>query len=223
MKALELATGRIVWEQEMPKGLVWSSPIVGRVAGRDQLLLSGFEKMSAFDPTNGSSLWSTPCLTLATCGTAVWEGDTVFASGGYPRAETVAVRADGSGKILWKNSVKCYEQSLIVAQGFVYAFSDQGIAYCWDGQSGQEMWKSRLKGPVSASPVLVGDTIYACNELGTTYVFKATPKAFESIAQNQLGEESFATPTIVDNRIYLRVASRQQNSRKESLFCLGLQ
>lgn len=220
MKALDTATGRLVWEQELPRGLVWSSPIVGQVAGREQLLLSGFEKMSSFDPASGRPLWSTPCLTHATCGTAVWEGDVVFASGGFPKAETVAVRADGSGTVLWKNNVKCYEQSLLVSGGYVYAFSDQGIAYCWEGGSGREMWKSRLRGPVSASPVLVNDTIYASNENGTTFVFRASPDSYQEIAVNQLGDESFATPTIVDNRMYLRVASRD-GARQESLYCIG--
>ena len=221
MKALDLQTGREVWNQEMPKGLVWSSPIVGNVAGRDQLLLSGFEKFSAFDPSNGKQLWSIPCLTHATCGTAIWEGDTAFASGGYPKAETVAVKADGSGKILWQNNVKCYEQSMLVHDGYVYALSDPGIFYCWDAKTGREMWKERKRGPVSASPVLVDGLIYASNELGTTYVVKATPEAFELVAENQLGDESFATPVFLDGRIYIRVASSTNGARQESLYCIG--
>lgn len=221
MKALNTRTGKIVWEQDMPKGLVWSSPIVADVAGRKQLLLSGFESMSAFDPADGQRLWSTPCLTLATCGTAVWEDGVVFASGGYPKAETVAIRADGSGKILWQNGVKCYEQSLLAAGGHVYAFSDQGIAYCWNAETGREMWKTRLKGPVSASPILAGDLIFASNELGTTFVFRASPDSYQPVARNQLGDESFASPTIVDGRIYLRVADSQGSSRRESLYCIG--
>jgi outer membrane protein assembly factor BamB len=178
MKAFDLQTGKEVWSQEMPRMLVWSSPIVGQVAGKDQLLLSGFEAMSAYDPTNGNQLWTTPCLTLATCGTAVWEGDVVFASGGFPKAETVAVKADGSGQILWKNNVKCYEQSMLVDRGLVYAFSDQGVAYCWEAATGKELWKERLKGPVSASPLLIGDKILATNELGTTWVFQATGEGY---------------------------------------------
>lgn len=222
MKALDPATGRILWQQELPKMLVWSSPIVGNVAGRDQLLLSGFEKMSAFDPKNGQLLWSTPCLTVATCGTAVWEGNVTFASGGYPKAETVAVKADGSGQILWKNNVKCYEQSMLVSEGHVYAFSDQGIAYCWEAQTGKERWTKRLRGPVSSSPILVGNHILATNELGTTYVFEATPEEYRGVSQNQLGTDMFATATVLDGRTYLRVGQQDGNGpRQEFLYCIG--
>jgi len=223
MKAFDLETGKEVWSQEMPRMLVWSSPIVGQVAGKDQLLLSGFEAMSAYDPTNGKQLWTTPCLTLATCGTAVWEGDVVFASGGFPKAETVAVKADGSGQILWKNNVKCYEQSMLVDRGLVYAFSDQGVAYCWEAATGKELWKERLKGPVSASPLLIGDKILATNELGTTWVFQATGEGYKEVAKNQLGDESFASQVFVDGKLYCRVASTKDGVRTERLVCVGSQ
>ena len=221
MKALDTKSGNIRWEQRRPARLNWASPIVAEVAGREQLLLSGCEMMASYDPTTGKPLWAVPCLTMATCGTAVFENGVVFASGGYPKSETVAIRADGSRKILWSNNVKCYEQSILVHDGHVYAFSDAGVVYCWNAANGREMWKYRLRGPVSASPVLVGDTIYAASERGDFFVFKANPQRFQSVAKNQLGTESFATPTIVDNLIYIRVADSSAGQRQEYLYCIG--
>ncbi|MCP4509668.1 MAG: PQQ-binding-like beta-propeller repeat protein [Fuerstiella sp.] len=110
---------------------------------------------------------------------------------------------------------------MLIDQGHLYAVDDGGVAYCWHAKSGREMWRSRMRGPVSASPVLVGDTIYASNEKGTTFVFKANPQSFQAVGQNQLGTESFATPTIVDNRIYLRTADGQGVNRKETLYAIG--
>ncbi|MCA9083790.1 MAG: PQQ-binding-like beta-propeller repeat protein [Planctomycetaceae bacterium] len=221
VKALDTETGRIVWQQDRPRKLNWSSPIVAQTGGRKQLLLSGLNMISSYDPQTGQPLWSQPCLTMATCGTVVWDDQVVYASGGYPDKETVAVSADGRGGILWKNSVKCYEQSMLIHDGHLYAVDDGGVAYCWEARSGTEKWKYRLRGPVSASPVLVGDVIIAPNESGTTYVFRANPNRFEAIAQNQLGTESFATPTVVDSKIYLRVAAGQGDARRETLFAIG--
>ena len=221
LKALDTKTGRFVWQQDRPQMLNWASPIIANLAGKEQLLLSGCERIASYDPATGKPLWSQPCLTIATCGTVVWDDDTVYASGGYPKKETVAVKADGSGEIRWSNGVKCYEQSMLLHGDHLYAIDDGGIAYCWHAKSGREMWKSRLQGPVSASPVLVGDTIFASNERGTTFIFKANPQRFESVGQNQLGEESFATPTVVDNRIYLRVASGSGTGRQETLYAIG--
>ena len=133
---------------------------------------------------------------MATSGTMVWHNDLVFASGGFPKAETVCIRADGSGKIVWKNQQKCYEQSMIVHAGHVYAMNDGGIVFCWRATDGQEMWKHRLRGPVSASPILAAGNIYISNERGMTYVFKASPSKYTEVSGNQLGDSVFASPSI---------------------------
>jgi outer membrane protein assembly factor BamB len=221
LKALDTQTGRVVWETPRELMLNWSSPIVASVGGREQLLLSGTERIASYDPQTGKSLWEARCLTMATCGTVVWDGDIVFASGGFPDPETAAVRADGSGKVLWTNRVKCYEQSMLAQGGYLYAFSDNGIVYCWDGATGKEQWSKRLQGPVSSSPLLVGDTIFATNEAGTTWVFKATPEAYTQVARNQLGDSGFASMVAVDGRIYIRTTATDGSGRRESLYCIG--
>lgn len=219
--ALNRMTGKEVWKTPRPNNITFSSPVVGKVAGRDQLLISGAEKVASYNPADGKLLWETPGTTFATCGTMVWEGDLVFASGGYPKAETLAVRADGSGRVLWRNNQKCYEQSMIVVDGHVYGLTDNGVLYCWRASDGAEMWKERLKGPVSASPVLAGGHIYWANELGTLYVFKPNPQRCEIVAENQIETESFASPAVCGGQIFLRVASGNGRSRQESLYCFG--
>ena len=152
----------------------------------------------------------------------VWDGDLVFASGGFPKSETVAIRADGSGQIVWRNNQKCYEQSMLATNGFVYAVTDNGIAYCWEAKTGKERWQARLPGgAISASPILAAGKIYATNERSTTYVFRAQPTQFELLATNPLEQEMFASATISSGQIFMRVASRQPE-RQETLYCLGL-
>ena len=219
--ALDRATGKVVWQTPRPARLSYSSPVVANVAGRDQLLISGCDMVAGYDPATGKQLWQANVTTMATCGTMVWEGDLVFASGGYPKAETACVKADGSGKVVWTNRQKCYEQSMLAVDGYIYAVTDQGIAYCWRSADGQEMWRERLRGPVSASPILAGGNIYLTNELGTTYVYKADPQQFTEVAVNQLGDEGFATPAICGSRIYVRAAQNSARGRQETLYCIG--
>jgi outer membrane protein assembly factor BamB len=109
----------------------------------------------------------------------------------------------------------------LVHQGHVYALTDNGIAYCWRISDGKELWKERLAGPVSASPVLVQDRIYWANESGTHFVFRANPAKFEPIAKNQLGTESFASPAVAGEQMFLRVAEQINGQRKEALYCIG--
>ncbi|MEY4941748.1 MAG: hypothetical protein RIQ93_3483, partial [Verrucomicrobiota bacterium] len=58
------------------------------------------------------------------------------------------------------------------------------------------------------------------NQRGLTSVFEATPQSFKLVAQNQLGEEAFASPVICGDRIYLRSAKTGE-SRQDYLWCVG--
>ena len=92
---------------------------------------------------------------------------------------------------------------------------------CWKCDTGKEVWKGRLGGTFSASPVIVGEHLFATNESGKTYIFKATLDAFDLVGENQLAEDVFSTPTICGSRIYMRAASRVDGKRQETLYCIG--
>jgi outer membrane protein assembly factor BamB len=153
--------------------------------------------------------------------TAVTDGKHVFTSGGYPKNHISAVLADGSGKIAWENNTRAYVPSLLQKDGYLYATLDAGTAICIRCSDGKQMWKGRLGGTFSSSPVLVGDLIYGTNESGETFIFKARPDKFQKTGQNKLGDNVIATPTICGNRIYTRVAFNENGRRQEYLICIG--
>ena len=222
MKAFETKTGKEIWSVKRDKATSYSSPIVAKFGDREMLLISGGNEVAAYNPKDGKQLWKTESRWQVSCGTLVWDekNEIVFASGGFPQAQTLALSAK-DGKVLWTKRVKCYEQSMLAFDGHVYAVDDNGIAYCWKSKDGTETWRKRLQRPVSSSPVLANGNIYIANERGVHYVFKANPAAFEMVAENQLGESHYATPAFCDNKIYVRVASGTRNNRQEMLYCLG--
>ena len=221
LTALDRKTGDQIWQSPRPTMITFSTPVIGKIAGKDQMLISGALKISSYDPANGKPLWDALGTTFATCGTMVWDGDIVVASGGFPKAETIAMKGDGSGEVLWQNNQKCYEQSLLTHNGFVYAINDNGVAYCWRVADGQEMWKQRLKGPMSASPVLANGHIYWANELGTIYVYRPTSEKLDMVAENKVGSDSFPSPAICGGQIFLRVGESSNGARQEWLYCFA--
>jgi outer membrane protein assembly factor BamB len=218
---LERATGKIVWKHERPATPNYASPIVLKVAGRDQLLLTGCDLVSGFEPRTGKKLWEVPGATTETVTSTVTDGRLMYTTGGYPRNHVSAVVADGSGKVVWENSTRIYVPSMLLHEGHLYAVQDAGVAMCWKCDTGAEVWKDRLGGTFSSSPVLVGEHVYATNEAGRTSIFKASPEGLDVIAENQLGEDVLATPAICGGRIYARVAHREAGERREMLYCLG--
>ena len=69
---------------------------------------------------------------------------------------------------------------------------------------------------------MLGSRIYVTSLRGATAVFEATPQAFKRLSENQLGDESFASPAICGDRIYLRGVKKAE-PRQEYLWCIGEQ
>ncbi len=217
---LSRATGEVAWKNARPKLPNYASPIILKAGGRERLFLTGTDLITALDPLTGKKHWEVSGSTEECVTSTVTDGERIFTSGGYPKNHVAAVDA-ATGKEVWKNATRVYVPSMLCHRGHLYAVQDAGVAICWDSASGKERWRGRLAGTFSSSPVLVGDTIFATNEAGLTFLFKASPDRFELAGKNQLGDQVYATPSICGGRIHMRVATSEKGRRQEWLFCIG--
>jgi outer membrane protein assembly factor BamB len=219
--ALDRASGNIVWQTPRPEKANYASAAIVHAVGKDQLVVHGCDLVSSFEPLSGKKLWEIEGATTECVATVVTDGQRIFASGGWPRKHVQAITADGSGKTEWESNVQVYVPSMIVHDGCLFAIQDAGVASCWDSTTGKELWKERVGGTFTASLVLVGSNLYATNEAGQTFIFKASKEKFELVAENKLGDEVYATPAICGGRIFARVVARNGDQRQEMLYCLG--
>lgn len=220
--ALDTQSGKQVWKAPRKRNLNFASPILATIAGQPSVLLAGAESLTSYDPTSGKPQWSVDTTTEAICGTCVWDGNRVLVSGGNPENGTWCVEGGSASRLLWDNPVKCYEQSLLTIDGYVFGFADTGVVYCWRTSDGQEMWRSRLGGGgVSSSPLLVDGRLIMADEGGTVYVVAADPKRFELLAEVRTGDSIFASPVAIDNRLLIRTAVNENGNRQEYLIAIG--
>lgn len=219
--ALRRSDGELIWERARPKLPNYASPIILRTSGKDQLIFIGCKLVTSLDPLSGEQNWEISGATEECVTSTVTDGVHIYSSGGWPENHVAAVKADGSGSVVWQNRSRVYVPSMLIKDGYLYAVLDAGIAICWKADTGEEMWKARLGGDFSSSPVLVGTTIYATNEVGETFLFEASPYQFKQIGRNKLGDSVFSTPAICGGRIYNRVAVLEGEKREEYLYCLG--
>lgn len=217
--AMKRSNGEIVWRKSRPAANSYSSSRVVKFGGQDQLVLSGCDLVAGFNPATGEQLWSVKGTTEATVGTVVTDGDLVFATGGYPGSEVLAIKPDGS--VAWRDKEKSYVPSMLAHDGYLYMINDEGIAYCYNAQTGDSQWKKRIGGDFRVSPVLSGGNIFTTDMRGKTTVIKANPKAFELVAENQLGTEAFSSPAISKGQLFQRVADNSTGTRQEWLYCIG--
>src|SRR5262249_53639628 len=154
VKALERATGKEVWKQERNKAPNYTSPIILKVAGKEQLLFTGVDRVSSFEPLTGKKNWEIKGSTTECVTSTVTDGEPRVTSGGCPRNRVSAVEADGTGKVTWENDVRVYVPSMICHKGHLYAVMDAGFAVCWKSDSGKELWRKRLSGTFTSSLVM---------------------------------------------------------------------
>lgn len=218
---LDRQSGEEIWRHGRPATPNYPSPIVIKAYGKDQLIMIGCDLVTSLDPSTGKLNWEIEGATTECVTSTVTNGELIYTSGGYPKNHLAAVRADGSGEVVWETGDRVYVPSLLMKDGYLYGVMDAGVAACWDAATGDLQWKARLGGNYTSSPVLVGDLIFAANEEGTTTVYRASPSEFQKLAENKLGDDSFATPTIVGDRIYARMGVREGDKRQEYLFCVG--
>lgn len=110
--------------------------------------------------------------------------------------------------ILWQEKDAAAEvPSPLYYDGRIYMVKNGGVVFCIEAQSGKLLYRERLgaAGAYFSSPICAHGRIYVASSKGTIVVFEAGEK-LNILARNKLGEDIFATPAVVDNKLYVRTA-----------------
>lgn len=142
----------------------------------------------------------------------------LFAKG---RNLVLAIRPGAKGDateshVVWRNNKQVpFCASPLHHHDVVYILKDGGLFGSLDARDGKVLKYERLPntGNYYSSPVVGDGKIYLLNERGKLTVVKAG-REWEVLSQADFGEDVYATPAIVDGRIYLRTAGH--------LYCFGL-
>jgi outer membrane protein assembly factor BamB len=84
-----------------------------------------------------------------------------------------------------------------------------GILTALNGETGEVLKQGRLTGALDqyfASLVAADGKLYALSQVGHLVVIKAGAD-WEILAVNDLDEECYATPALIDGRVYVRTRS----------------
>jgi outer membrane protein assembly factor BamB len=225
--ALDKETGKTVWRTERsidfkdlePDGKpkdqgdlrkAYATPHIVTVDGAPTLVSLGSMAMYGYEPTTGKELWRLEDRSGFSSSTrpAVGHG-LVFYPTGFPTGELVAVRLDGSRNgtgptVEWRVTRGVpTKPSLVLAGDLIFMIDDAGIATCLEAKSGATVWKARVGGTYSASPIWAAGRVYFFDEEGETTVIEAG-RAFKVLAENQLDDGFMASPAVADRTLFLR-------------------
>lgn len=117
--------------------------------------------------------------------------------------------------VVWRHSrLVPFCASPLYVNGLIFTVKDGGVLQCLDAGTGKQLKQQRLQASKSyyASPVSGDGKIYLLDEIGQLTVLKANDQG-EVLHTAEFKEDVYATPALVDGRIYLRTA--------KALYCFG--
>lgn len=216
--AIDCGTGEVRWKTprntSAAKKFSFSTPVVINLDGAQQIVSAGSGFVGAYDSSDGREIWRVRYGEgYSVVPRPVFSHGLLFVASGFERPNLLAIDPKGAQgdatdtHITWSHEKGApLTSSVLIAGDELYFVSDNGVASCLDAQSGKVHWTKRLGGDFSASPVFAEGRIYFQNEAGVTSVIKAE-KTFESVATNDLGERTLASPAVTENAIFLRSES----------------
>jgi hypothetical protein len=211
--AFDSGTGKTLWRTARREQVGWGTPIAIRAGDRDEVIVSGYQRVYAYDPDSGKELWSASGNRVEVIPTPVVGEGMVFCSSGRA-GPTLAIRPGGSGDVtsthvVWQAAKGSpFVPSPLIHAGVLYMVNDMvSIATAYDAKTGAVLWQGRMgeaaRESFSASPVLVDGKIYFTNDMGETFVL-AAGREFKLLRVNRLNARVLASPALVDGVWYWR-------------------
>lgn len=222
--AVDKRTGKDVWRtprQSKPRG-GWSTPVVIETDGRTELVVNGEFGVESYEPQSGKPLWN--CRGFNGRGTPMpaWGNGLLYVVNGKS-GDVYAVRPGGSGDVTdsrmqWHTARRGGRDlpSPVLANDVMVVIGMSGVATGYDAKQGDELWKERLGGNFSGSPVVIGKVVYALSDEGDLIAVKPGPK-LESLGRLSLrvdDDEVFRTSIAISGSQMLVRSDRR-------IYCIG--
>jgi len=208
--ALDRKTGKERWRADREnKVRSYCPPTVFQIEGKPQMILSGSETVTSYDPRTGKRIWVCDGPTEQCVASLVYGDGLVFVTGGYPDREFLAIDPTGTGDvskshIRWRaNKQVSYVPSPLHHEGHFYVVSDTGVLSSLVARTGEYRTSKRLRGNFSASLLYAAGHIYAASEEGEVFVLKADP-ALETVKEIPMGSPIYASPVVANGTLFIR-------------------
>ncbi len=217
--AIDKNTGKVRWEGK--RGLsriAHVTPQIFSENGIDRLVSSAGDVVQGFDLKTGRRIWTASSSGEGVVPSLVIGDGLVFAASGFGDSAIRAVRTGGKGDvtathIAWETTEDVPKvPSMLYVKPWLFLVTESSVAKCLKAVTGEVLWRQRLGGRYSASPVWADGRIYFLSEKGETVVVEAGPE-FKELARNKLEEKCCASPAVSQGNIFIR--------SERNLYCIG--
>ena len=225
--ALDKRTGKTVWrtarsidfqdlgpdgkpkaDGDFRKG--FATPQIVMVEGRPVMVSVGSKAVYGYDPLTGKELWRVIERGSHSASSRPVAGHgLVFVPMGFDQSQLLAIRPDGQGDVAashvaWRFGKGAPSKpSILLVGDVIYMVNDGGIVGAVEAKTGEMVWRGRVDGTYSASPLFANGRLYLFNEDGKTTVLEAG-RELKVLAENFLEDGFMSSPAVDGRALYLR-------------------
>jgi outer membrane protein assembly factor BamB len=232
LMALNKRTGETVWrtdrttnygdldengqpQREGDLRKAYSTPGVVEINGKAQIVSVGSRAAFAYDALTGKELWTIRHDDFNASSPPAFLENHAILNTGSRGSNLLSIRLDDTTRgdvsashVIWNRDKGNSDLSAPILIGDrIFSVLNNGVLNCVDARTGNEIWKDRIEGTFTASPITANGVIYFCNEEGVSFVVRAGEK-FELVGKNTLAEGMRASPSAADGRLFLRTFTR---------------
>ena len=200
---ISLKNGTTLWRKDRPRGANWTSPSVLGKGTKQQVALQSMKGIAVIDPRTGEDQWKYEDGASTIPSSAVSSEIILVPSNGLT---AIASRPDGrSHTQLWNdNKLGPGTASPTVASGKLYVINKANVLTCAEIKTGNIVWRMRMKGPMSGSPVTTESHLFVFNENGLGQIVELGGKEGKTVFSIDLEQTILCTPAVSEGALYVR-------------------
>jgi outer membrane protein assembly factor BamB len=221
LAALSTTSGEVVWRAERPEAAskspssrrAFSTPLIISLDAQDQVVVPGAFCVYSYEPKTGKEIWRAQYGGYSNVPRPLFAHGLVYVCSGFTTPDLVAIRPDGHGDVtkthvVWRQRKNAPNvPSPVIVGERLYMVADKGIATCLDAKTGNVVWSERLAGTFAASLLAAGNTLYAFDENGKTFLLEAAD-TFKELGRNELKGRVQASPAVSGGCLFVRTDQR---------------
>ncbi|MEM0983910.1 MAG: PQQ-binding-like beta-propeller repeat protein, partial [Planctomycetota bacterium] len=215
--ALDAGTGETKWKVDRDERTTWTTPVVTRVNGTDQVLMPGTNACIAYDLKSGKELWRTKGLTVNVIPTTIVKDGIAYMTSGYRGSSLVAIdlakasAGAGNDAILWEHdrATPYVPSPALLGDDIYFLRSNSGVLSSINIDTGKPNYQGQrlddVRNVYSSIGIAAGH-LFICGREGGTAIVKAGDN-FELVRINRLDEGINASPVFVGGDLLIRTRS----------------
>jgi outer membrane protein assembly factor BamB len=187
LAVFDLADGRELWRTARSDVPTWSTPTVVTAAGRTQIAVNGWHHTGGYDFATGRELWKLDGGGDIPVPTPVAAHGLIYFTSAHGRLRPMrAIRADATGDLTPSDSGAPNPASAAIA------------------------WNHDRKGNYMQTPIVVGDLLFGCADIGLLTCFDAKTGEIRYSERVSKSSEGYTSSPVSDGR-HLFLASELGN------------